>query len=75
MFINDKFSDGGPAGGVKEKWLQTKVGNNVSIGSNATILPVSICDNAIIGAGAVITKNIDEPGVYIGNPAKVLKNL
>jgi acetyltransferase-like isoleucine patch superfamily enzyme len=69
MFINDQFSDGSPAMGDKLKWKSTIVGNNVSIGSNATILPVSICNNVLIGAGAVVTKNIMEPGTYIGNPA------
>lgn len=69
MFINDKFSNGGPAGGDKLKWKQTVIGNRVSIGSNATILPVEICDNVVVGAGAVVTKNILEPGVYAGNPA------
>ncbi len=72
VFINDLFSDGGPAGGDKAKWKNTNIGNNVSIGSNATILPVSICDNAVIGAGSVVTKNITSPGVYAGNPAKKL---
>jgi len=75
MFINDTFVNGGPAGGNKSLWRSTKVGNRVSIGSNATILPVSICDNVVIGAGAVVTKNIHQPGVYAGNPAKLIKNL
>ena len=74
MFINDLFSKGRPAQGDKNFWKSTVVGNKVSIGSNATILPVSICDNVVIGAGAVVTKNIDNPGVYVGNPAKFLKN-
>jgi acetyltransferase-like isoleucine patch superfamily enzyme len=75
MFINDLFGTGGPARGNKELWKATKIGNNVSIGSNATILPVSICDNAVIGAGAVVTKNITEPGIYAGNPAKKLRSI
>jgi acetyltransferase-like isoleucine patch superfamily enzyme len=70
MFINDLFEEGGPARGDKTKWKVTKIGNNVSIGSNATILPVSICDNVVIGAGAVITKDIVESGVYFGNPGR-----
>ena len=53
----------------------TEIGDNVSIGSNATILPVSICSNVVIGAGSVVTKNIIKPGVYTGNPAKLLKTL
>lgn len=73
MFINDLFSHGGPAMGNKDLWKSTTIGNKVSIGSNATILPVTICDNVVIGAGSVVTKNIDKPGVYAGNPAKFIK--
>jgi acetyltransferase-like isoleucine patch superfamily enzyme len=74
VFVNDLFTKGGPAQGDKTLWKATVIGNQVSIGSNATILPVSICDNVVIGAGSVVTKNIDTPGVYAGNPAKFLKN-
>lgn len=75
MFINDLFDGGGPARGDKSKWKSTSIGNNVSIGSNATILPVSICDQVVIGAGAVVTKDIDKPGVYAGNPAKFIRSI
>ena len=70
MFINDKFSNGGPAGGDQTLWGATHIGNNVSVGSNATILPVSICSDTVIGAGSVVTKDITEPGKYAGNPAR-----
>jgi acetyltransferase-like isoleucine patch superfamily enzyme len=73
MFINDLFSKGGPAYGDKLLWKKTNIGNYVSIGSNATILPISICDNVVIGAGAVVTKNIVKPGIYVGNPARLIK--
>jgi len=73
MFINDLFKDGKPANGNKNLWIKTEIGNNVSIGSNATILPVSICDKTVIGAGAVVTKDIEEPGIYVGNPAKKIR--
>lgn len=75
MFINDLFQVGGPANGDINLWKKTKIGNHVSIGSNATILPVDICDNVVIGAGAVVTKSINRPGIYAGNPAKFLRNL
>lgn len=75
VFINDLFSTGGPARGDKSLWKETYIGNNVSIGSNATILPVTICDNVVIAAGAVVTKNISESGIYVGNPAKKIRNL
>jgi acetyltransferase-like isoleucine patch superfamily enzyme len=73
MFINDLFRDGGPANGDTSKWAETKIADQVSIGSNATIMPVSICSNVVIGAGAVVTKDISIPGIYAGNPAKLLR--
>jgi len=75
MFINNLFQEGGPAGGDQSKWKATQIGNHVSIGSNATILPVTICNNVVIGAGAVVTKNIDEAGIYAGNPAKLIRRI
>ena len=74
MFINDRFDSGGPAD-TREVWRATKIGNRVSIGTNATILPVTICDRAVVGAGAVVTKDITEPGIYVGNPARLLRRL
>ncbi len=72
MFINDPFVTGGPAG-KRQLWRPTKIGNRVSIGTNATILPVTICDQVVIGAGAVVTKDITESGIYVGNPARLLR--
>src|SRR5213596_357818 len=74
MFINDLFATGRP---TKESqfWRATKVGNQVSVGTNSTILPVTICDQVVIGAGAVVTKDITIPGIYAGNPARLLRRL
>lgn len=69
-FVNDAFRSGGPARGDKALWASTSVGDRVSIGTNATILPVSICSDVVVGAGAVVTKDITEPGIYAGNPAR-----
>jgi len=74
VFVNDMLR-GGPARGDRRKWVATTIGNNVSIGSNATILPVSICDSVVIGAGSVVTKDIAKPGIYAGNPARFLRGL
>lgn len=74
-FINDTFSLDRPAGGDKSLWKATAIGNNVSIGTNATILAVSIVDNVVIGAGSVVTRNINESGIYVGNPARKIRDL
>ncbi len=73
-FINDLFQSGRPAGGYKKKWKSTRIGDNVSIGTNSTLLPVSICSDVVIGAGSVVTKDIRKPGVYGGNPAKFMRS-
>ena len=75
MFINDPFTIGGRARGRRELWRPTRLGNHVSVGTNATILPVSICDHVVIGAGAVVTRDLTEPGIYAGNPARLLRRL
>ena len=75
MFVNDLFATGGPARGQRELWKSTDIGDRVSIGSNATVLPVRICSDVVIGAGAVVTRNIDEPGIYAGNPARLMRRV
>ena len=74
MFANDMFREGKP-NADRESWGHITVGNDVSIGSGATILAVSICDGAVIGAGSVVTISIVEKGVYAGNPARLLRRL
>ena len=75
MFINDLYRIGGPARGDRAQWRATKIGDRVSIGSNATVLPVSICDDVVIGAGSVVTRDITEPGIYAGNPARKKRDI
>lgn len=69
MFVNDKYTEN------RKDWIcrKTNIGNNVRIGSNATILPVNIGNDVIIGAGAVITKDIPNYAVVAGNPARIIK--
>jgi len=73
MFTNDVFAGGGPARGRRDLWRPTRIGDRVSIGSNATLLPVAVCDDVVIGAGAVVTRDITRPGIYAGNPARLLR--
>ena len=72
--INDRF----PAGELDfdtESWETTVIGDRVLVGSNVTLLPVRICDNVVIGAGSVVTRDITRSGVYVGNPARRIRDL
>ena len=70
-FTNDLF----PKSKNKEfKLIKTLVKKGASIGANATILAgVTIGENALVGAGSVVTKNIPDNEIWVGNPAKFLK--
>lgn len=74
MFVNDLFRVGRPSINPSD-WGVTVLGDQVAVGSNATILPVRICAQTVIGAGSVVTKDILEPGIYAGNPARKLRAL
>lgn len=78
MFTNDKFSDVPKFENLKElgeRWKRrdTIIGDRVRIGSGAVILPVRIGDDAIIGAGAVVTKDVPAGETWAGNPARRLR--
>jgi UDP-N-acetylbacillosamine N-acetyltransferase len=52
---------------------RVKIGSNVFAGANAVVRDkITICDNVIIGAGSVVIRDINEPGVYVGNPVRKL---
>jgi acetyltransferase-like isoleucine patch superfamily enzyme len=74
MFVNDLFRAGRPARGDITQWRATRLGNRVSIGTNVTVLPVTICDDVVVGAGAVVTRDILSPGIYAGIPARKFRN-
>ena len=73
IFTNDLFIDSPNF----ESWIrrETEVGNDVRIGSNVTLLPITVGDNAIIGAGAVVTKDVPANRVVAGNPAKIIRKI
>ncbi len=75
MFVNDKFNaKNGPSGDSKF-WKKCIIEDNVSIGSNSTILPIKICSGSVIGAGSVVTKDLNIKGIYAGNPAKLIRKI
>src|SRR5262245_27509673 len=81
MFINDSYPRATAAGGelqTEADWTveRTLVRKGASIGSGATILSkVTIGENALVGAGSVVTKDVPPNAVVAGNPAKVLRYL
>lgn len=52
------------------------IGKNVWIGSNSTVLPgITIGENAVVGAGSVVTKDVPPMTVVAGNPARIIKEI
>ena len=81
MFTNDLFPrstnpDGSQQTEADWKVVETHVKKGASIGSNATILcGITIGENALVGAGAVVTKNVPPNTVVAGSPARVIKTI
>lgn len=68
-FTNDKY----PKARGRWKLLRTKVEKGASIGANSVILPgITIGEDALVGAGSVVTKNVPSKAIVVGNPARIV---
>lgn len=72
MTINDIHPPSYKKTGSKDQWKKTLIKKGAVIGSNATIFPVTIGENAIVGAGAVVTKDVSDNCAVTGNPTKII---
>jgi len=73
MTINDLHPPSYKRTGSKEYWKKTLIREGAIIGSNVTLLPVTIGENSEVGAGAVVTKNVPDNCIVLGNPARIIK--
>ena len=73
MTINDLHPPSYKRTGSEDRWINTIIKNNAVIGSNVTLLPVSIGENSEVGAGSVVTKDVPDNCIVIGNPARIIK--
>jgi acetyltransferase-like isoleucine patch superfamily enzyme len=67
-FVNDVY----PPSGDEDLWEETVIGDGAVIGTNATLLPVEIGENALVGAGSVVTDDVPPDAIVAGNPAEIV---
>lgn len=73
MTINDLNPPSKKRTGFEKEWKKTLIKKGAVIGSNTTLMPVIIGKNAKVGAGSVVTKDVPDNVIVIGNPAKIIK--
>jgi acetyltransferase-like isoleucine patch superfamily enzyme len=70
--INDKNPPSFKRTGSKKEWEKTLIKKGAVIGSGAVLFPVTIGKNSVVGAGSVVTKDVPDYAIVVGNPARVI---
>jgi len=73
MTINDLHPPSFKRTGSKGNWRETRIKKGATIGSNATLLPITIGENTEVGAGSVVTQDVPDNCIVVGNPAVIIK--
>ena len=73
MTINDINPPSKKRTGSESEWKPTLIKKGAMIGSNATLFPVVIGENSIVGAGSVVKEDVPDNCIVAGNPARIIK--
>ena len=73
MTVNDLNPPSFKRDGTKKNWKKTLIKKGSVIGSNVTLFPVIIGENSVVGAGAVVVRDVPDNCTVVGNPAKIIK--
>ena len=73
MTVNDLKPPSYKRDGTKKNWKKTLIKKGSVIGSNVTLFPVTIGENSIVGAGAVVVHDVPDNCTVVGNPAEIIK--